>query len=267
MVKPGFNLLAPLEDGEGVEEPEGEDFGKELGSLTLFLLVIFVLPFIAFVYLKDAIQYLLFKIITWTKEQLKTEEPADVKKASQKLYFRIRRYLLNIHCIGAILACIVIVTHLITLFVGHNGLSFFFAWIAILSGIYLTVDGILLRFRWKAHDRLSRKTTRIARAIHLQIIVTSVAAISMGNNTLVDTGTWESGKINIISLDNLNPGIYFYDIQVIDVWGNNITRQTVVSVITADIDNLSSLNNTPGFLFEIMLLSIILLSFVRKKRK
>ena len=63
------------------------------------------------------------------------------------------------------------------LFPNHDEMSFFFSWIAMLSGIYPASVGILLRFRFKSHLHINQRTSKIGRAIHLQLNIPLIGAL------------------------------------------------------------------------------------------
>ncbi len=176
VVKP--NLVITFEDIEGEEIEGDEDFAEKFGPITIALLVGFVLPFIIWTYFRELIQYFLLKFLSRGKDiSTDQEQQKLLSKKSRNLYFLIRRILINLHTIGGISACILVVLHMIGLFPEHDGMSFFFSWISMLSGIYLSIAGILLRFRFKSHLPLTKRTSKIGRAIHLQLIITSIGAL------------------------------------------------------------------------------------------
>ena len=178
VVKP--DLVITFEDVEGEEVEGEEDFAEKFGPITIALLVGFVLPFIIWTYFRDLIQYFLLRVYSRNQTGATDQEQQKLlTKKSSNLYFRLRRFLINIHSIGAIIACITGVLHLVGLFPIHDGMSFFFSWIAALSGIYLASAGMLLRFRFKSHIPLTKRTSKIGRAIHLQLIITSIGALSI----------------------------------------------------------------------------------------
>ncbi len=176
IVKP--NLQFTFEENEGREDEN--DFSKDFGSITIFFLVACVLPFIIWTYFREIIQYLLQKIFFAIQTDiLDLEQQKQLIKRTSSLYFQMRKALINLHSIGGILGCIAVVFHMIGLFPYHEGFSFFFSWIAMLSGIYLASAGILLRFRYKRHILFTQKTSKIARAIHLQLIITLIGALAI----------------------------------------------------------------------------------------
>ncbi|MHA1944787.1 MAG: hypothetical protein ACXAC6_02425 [Candidatus Hodarchaeales archaeon] len=178
VVKP--DLVITFEDVEGEEIEGEEDFAEKFGPITIALFVGFVLPFIIWTYFRELIQYFLLKFLSRGKDAIDDQEQQKIlSKKSRNMYFLIRRILINIHTVGGISACILIVLHMIGLFPLHDGMSFFFSWIAMLSGIYLASAGILLRFRFKSHLPLTKRTSKIGRAIHLQLIITSIGALSI----------------------------------------------------------------------------------------
>jgi len=110
------------------------------------------------------------------EEEVKEYNP---KKTSLSIYFTVRRFLLNVHCIGCLTLCVFVIMHMITLFEDHSGPSFFFAWIAIAYGVYLSIAGIILRVNWWRNVPLMKKARRIARRIHLQVIIAIIALIAL----------------------------------------------------------------------------------------
>jgi parallel beta-helix repeat protein len=52
------------------------------------------------------------------------------------------------------------------------------------------------------------------------------------NNTEVESGNWNGGDI-VISLDELNPGVYNYSIMVFDLYANWVSDSVIVTVIAA----------------------------------
>lgn len=179
LVKP--DLILTFEDAEGDEiEGDEEDFAEKFGPITAFLLVGLVLPFIIWSYFREFIQYFLLKIFTRNQKDITDQEQQKLlTKKSKNLYFQIRKLLINIHSIGAITACITAVLHLIGLFPIHDGLSFLFSWVAVLSGIYLSSAGLLLRFRFRSHLPFTKRTSKIGRAIHLQLIIAFIGALAI----------------------------------------------------------------------------------------
>ncbi len=178
IVKP--NLVITFEDVEGEEIEGDEDFAEKFGPITIALLVGFVLPFIIWTYFREIIQYLLLKIYSRNKTDITdTEQQKLLAKESRNSYFLIRKLLINVHTIGGISACLLVILHMMGLFPNHDGLSFFFSWIAMLSGIYLASAGILLRFRFKSHLPITQRTSKIGRAIHLQLIITLIGALGI----------------------------------------------------------------------------------------
>ena len=178
IVKP--DLVITFEDIEGEEIEGEEDFAEKFGPVTIAFLVVLVLPFIIWTYFRELLQYLIFRIYSRNQgDKIDQEQQKILTKKSRNLYFQIRRILINFHSIGGISACITAVLHLFGLFPIHDGMSFFFSWIAVLSGIYLSSAGLLLRFRFKSHLPITKRTSKIGRAIHLQVIITLIGVLSI----------------------------------------------------------------------------------------
>ncbi len=165
-----------------------KDLGKSFGETANSFVLILILPFVLWIYLKDLIVYTLEKIVmkySYYRNKGMVEEENDgvriynPKKLSKSIYFTIRRVLLNIHCIGCLMLCIFVILHMISLFEDHNGPNFFFAWTAMAYGVYLSLAGLILRINWWKKAPLMKNARRIARGIHIQIIIAIVALIAL----------------------------------------------------------------------------------------
>ncbi len=167
LVKPNFQLFY-----ESEEDEDELGFGATLGNVAIILLIISVIPFVVWNYFREIIQL----ILHWGLTQLKVLNPnqlqdLDVVKSKKRLYVTIRNILFNIHSIGCLFSCGLVIIHNVSLFTNHNGISFLFSWTAMLSGIYLSFAGFFLRFHWKTYLQLVRKANR---AIHMQGIITII---------------------------------------------------------------------------------------------
>ncbi len=165
-----------------------KDLGKSFGNTANSFAGLLIVPFVLWIYLKDLLVYSLEKPIVRYHQYQKnrTIEGGDEeltkyksKKTSLSIYFTIRRFLLNVHCIGCLILCGFVIIHLISLFEDHSGPNFFFAWIAISYGTYLSIAGILVRVNWWRKALLMKKARRIARGIHTQVIIALIALIAL----------------------------------------------------------------------------------------
>ena len=177
IVKP--NLVLTFEDVEERESEGEEDWGEDLGPVTIFFLIGFVLPFILWSYFREVIQFFIFKFLLTNQTNNDEEIHKTLTKRTRELYFQIRKWLINIHSIGGISGCFAIILHMSGLFPYHDGMSFFFAWTAMLIGIYLASTGIMLRIRFKNRLLFTKTTSKIGRMIHLQIILAIIGLLSI----------------------------------------------------------------------------------------
>ncbi|MHA1975904.1 MAG: hypothetical protein ACW98F_08635 [Candidatus Hodarchaeales archaeon] len=184
-----FVLLAILLKSNLEISLEAEkDLGKSFGNTANFFAGIIIIPFVLWIYLKDLIVYSLekpiekynqFRLNRMRETGAEELKVSSAKKASSSFYFTIRRFLLNLHCIGCLLLCGFVILHMISLFEDHSGANFILPWIAISYGTYLSITGLIVRVKWWKKSPLMKKARRIARGIHTQVIIALIALIAL----------------------------------------------------------------------------------------
>ncbi|WP_455141900.1 hypothetical protein [Candidatus Hodarchaeum mangrovi] len=174
LIKPDFDIF----DNREIEGEEN-DFSRGLGSPAQSIIIISIVPFVIWIYFKELIQYLFSFIMNYTNENtsLTIWKEKEISKLSKSYYFKIKSIFLNIHCIGCIISVCLVFLHMYGLFSNHNGISFLFAWIGLLSGIYISLTGLIMRFPWKKEARIIRRFKRISRMIHLQLFIAILGII------------------------------------------------------------------------------------------
>ena len=165
-----------------------KDLGKSFGSTANSFLAFIIVPFVLWIYLKDLLVYLFEKQINWinnyrigriNEEEREKLKEYNAKKTSKSIYFTVRKFLLNVHCIGCLTLCGFVILHMISLFEDHSGPNFFFAWLAISYGVYLSITGLILRVKWWRSAPLMKKAKRISRGIHRQVIIAILALLAL----------------------------------------------------------------------------------------